>query len=168
MLKKSILCFLLLSMSIFVHAQEQWFLQKINDKVSINFPAEPKKINEQNIGINKDDVIYLVTFIDLLKATGMTLEDFNSKIGAQEFADEFMSGLTPTMPKFKFGSAKINNVKGYTAYLVQGRDEETKKAVHMNIVFIDGTAYSITSIIEDGKDPRNKDKFLNEIYINGK
>lgn len=165
MLKTATLLLFLATATICTNAQEKWFNQKISDKVSVNFPAEPKKINENNIGVNKDDVVYLITFIDLLKVTGMTKEDFNTNVIAQEFADEFMGGLAPTMPKFKFSTAKVTTIKDCPAYQVTGRNEEGKISVYMNIIFVDGVAHSLTCILPDGKDIKNKDKFLGEIYI---
>ncbi|TKC10595.1 hypothetical protein FA048_10470 [Pedobacter polaris] len=166
MLKKSILILFLSVLSVCVNAQEGWFKQKISEKVSVTFPLEPKKINEQNYGIkDAEGVVYLVSFVDLLKATGMPLNEFNEKIKAQQFADDFMGGLTPTMPKFIFKAAKISTLKGYTAYQVIGRDEPNKSTIAMNIVFVDGIAYSITNIITDGKNTKNRDIFLTNISI---
>jgi hypothetical protein len=169
MLKKSILLLFIVVSSIYANAQKDWFKQKFTDKVSVNFPVEPKKINEQNYGVrDNDNVIFLVTHIDLLKSTGMGLEEFNKNIIIQQFADEFMGGLSPTMPKYTFKTVKIGTIKGNTAYSVSGRDDVNKSTIYMNIVFVDGTAYSLTSIVPDGKDLKNTNTFLNEIYINGK
>jgi hypothetical protein len=169
MLKKSTLvCFLFLA-SVCANAQDKWFNQKINEKVSVNFPVEPRKINEQNYGIkDANDIVFLVSSVDLLKATGLSLEEFNKGVVNQQFADEFMGGLTPTMPKYTFKPAKIITLKGNTAYQTSGRDEVNKSTIYMNIVFVDGIAHSITSILPDGKDSKNTVKFLNELYINGK
>ncbi|MFD0940989.1 hypothetical protein [Pedobacter boryungensis] len=169
MLKKSILLLFVVVSSIQVNAQKDWFKQKINDKVSVNFPIEPKKINEQSYGVrDQDNVVYLVSVVDLLKTTGLSLEDFNAGVVKQTFADEFMEGLMPTMAKYTFKPAKIIAVKGNTAYSVFGRDDVNKNTLYMNIVFVDGIAYSITSILPDGKDFKNISTYLNEIYINGK
>ncbi|MFA6277089.1 MAG: hypothetical protein WC622_10095 [Pedobacter sp.] len=169
MLKKSILLLFILVSSIQVNAQKAWFKQKISDKVSVNFPIEPKKINDQNYGVRDEDgVAFLVSFVDLLAATGFSLEQFNKGVIEQSFADEFMGGLTPKLPSYTFKPAKIIITKANPSYLVYGRDEQKKNTIYMNIVFIDGISHSLTCIVPDGKDIKNKDKFLNEIYINGK
>jgi hypothetical protein len=169
MLKKSILFLLLLTTSILAQAQEKWFLQKINDKVSVNFPQESKKMGENSFGINtKDSTIYVVSVVDLLTAIGMNLTTFNAEVETQGFVDGFMEGLTPTMPQYKFSPTKVIKVKGLPAYEIMGRNEERKNTVYMTVVFVDGVSYTLACLLADGKDPRNKDKFLNEIYINGK
>ncbi|WP_316767789.1 hypothetical protein [Pedobacter frigiditerrae] len=166
MLKKSILILFLSVVSIYVNAQEGWFKQKINDKVTVNFPVESKKINENSYGIrDKDDVVFLVSSVDLLKITNLSLEEFNKNIVLQSWADEFMAGLTPTMPKFAFKTAEIIKLKGQTAYHVTGRDDAAKTTVYMNIVFVDGTAHSVTSLVPDGKSTKNTDLFLTNIFI---
>lgn len=150
---------------IYANAQEGWFKQKISEKVTVNFPAEPKKINEMNYGINKDGVIYLVTFVDVLKATGMKKEDFDIGLPTQQFADDFSTGLIGTMTGYTFGKTKVNIVKEHTAYQMSGRNEEKKTNVYLNIVFVDGIAYSISCYIPDEKTDKYKDTFLSNIQI---
>lgn len=169
MLRKTTIVLFLAIASLYTNAQDKWFSQKINDKVTVNFPIEPKKLNEVNYGVrDNNNVVFLVTTVDLLKVTGLSLEEFNKNIVEQKWADEFMAGLIPTMPKYTFKSAKITTVKGNTAYWVSGRDEEGKTTIFMNLVFVDGNVHNIASIVPDGIDTKNKDRFLTEIYINGK
>jgi hypothetical protein len=170
MLKKSILCLLLLITSIFAHAQEKWFLQKIDDKVSVNFPAESKKLGENRFGVNtKDGTIYAVSVVDLLKAIGMSLTTFNAEVETQGFVDGFMEGLTPTMPQFKFSPTKVVKVKGLPAYEIVGRNDGRNQTIYMTVIFVDGVSYTLACSIVDSKDAKNKDKFIaGEIYINGK
>lgn len=165
MLKKSILLLFVAFASFTVKAQEGWFKQKIDEKVTVNFPFEPKKINEMNYGINKDGVIYLVTFIDILKSTGMKKEDFDAGVSTQQFADEFASGLIGTMSGYTFGTTKITTAKDYPAYQMSGRNEEKKTNVYLNIVFINGIAYSISCYVPDGKEIKFKDIFLSNIFV---
>jgi len=165
MLKKSILFFFIVIASFSVKAQEGWFTQKIDEKVTVNFPFEPKKINEQNYGINKDGVIYLVTFINILKATGMTKEDFDAGVSKQQFADDFAGGLIGKMPGYTFGKTKVTTSKDYPAYQMSGRNDEKKINIYLNIVFINGIAYSISCYVPDGKEIRFKDIFLTNIFV---
>jgi hypothetical protein len=167
MFKKSVLILFLSFVSIYVNAQEGWFKQKINEKVTVNFPIECKKINDNSYGIkNQDDVVFLISSVDLLKITNLSLEEFNKNVVLQSWANEFMDGLTPTMPKFTFKAAEIITLKGQTAYHVIGRDEAGKSTIFMNIVFVDGTAHSLTSLVPDGKSTKNTDIFLTNISVN--
>ncbi len=165
MLKKSTLILFLSIASIYANAQTGWFKQKINDKVTVGFPIEPKKINDQNIGINKDGVVYLVTYLDLLKATGLTSEVFNQSVTTQDFADEFLDGMAPTMPKYKFEKIKIITLKNQPTYQITGRDEVNKTTVYMNAVFVDGMVYNLTTVLPDGKSSKDKEIFSTFIEI---
>jgi hypothetical protein len=169
MLKTSTLVLFLALASICAKAQDKWFILKLNDKVSVSFPFEPKKFSENNFGVRaEDETAYLVSFVDLLSITQMTKEVFNENVVTPKFADEFMEGLKPKLAKFTFGPHKVTTVKGLPTYQVAGRSEELKTNIYMNIIFVDGTSYSITSLVPDGKPTKNKDKFLTEIYVNGK
>lgn len=166
MLKKSILILFLSVLSIYVNAQEGWFKQKINEKVTVNFPAEPQKLSDSNYGIkDKDDVIFLVSFVDLLGPSGLSLEEFNKNVVLQSWANDFMAGLAPTLSKYVFKSAIISTLKGYTTYYITGRDDTNKSTIYMNIFFVNGISYSITSIVPDGKNTKNTDIFLTNIVI---
>ena len=166
MLKKSFLVLLIAIISVCANGQEGWFPQKIRDRVTVTFPYQAQKINEQNFGVKAEDgTIYLVSFVDLLKATEMSLAAFNQDVVTQKFADEFLAGLAPTMAKYTFKPAKIIKVKDNNAYQIVGRDEVNKSTISMNIVFVDGYAYSITHIMTDGKEIRFKDIFLNNISV---
>jgi hypothetical protein len=167
MLKTSTLVLFLTIVSICANAQEKWFSQKVSDKVTVNFPGEPKKLSDVSYGYNaKDSTVFVVSIVDLLKATGMDLATFNSNVETQEFADGFMEGLTPTMARFSFRTAKIIKIKNLPAYEIVGRADDLKKTIYMNVVFVDGVAHTLACLIGDGKDTKNKDKFIaGEIYI---
>lgn len=169
MLKKSIIVLFIAITSSLAQAQDKWFNQKLSDKVSVNFPFEPRKLSDNNYGIRaEDETGYLVSFVNLLDVTKMTKEAFNVEVGTKQFATEFINGMTPKLAKFTFAPYKITTVKGYTAYQLSGRSDELNTTIFINIVFVDGTSYSITCLIPDGKSIKNKDRFMNEIYINGK
>ncbi|MDQ7949839.1 MAG: hypothetical protein REI78_04865 [Pedobacter sp.] len=166
MLKKVTLVFFLALASSYAGAQEKWFNQKINDKVDVNFPIEAKKLNETSYGIrNNDGVVFLITTVDLLKVTGMTAKEFNEEVVKQKWAEEFMGGLAPTMPNYTFSAPKIVTFKSNPAYQTSGRDDKNKNTIYMNLVFIDGIVYNMSSIVPDGKETKTTDKFLKELYI---
>lgn len=167
MLKKSILLLLLVVASSYVNAQDKWFMVKVSDKVSVNFPLEPKKLNENSHGIkDADGVVYVLTVIDLLKVTNMDAPTFSTEVKKQTFADEFMEGFKPSFPKYVFKAAQIINIKGHTAYRIVGRNEADKLTVTMSVVFVDGVAHNLSSIVPDGKSRANADKYIaGEIYF---
>lgn len=165
----TLLLFLSITYS-FAQAQDNWFTQKLNDKVSVKFPEESKQYTAASYGVKaKDSTVYLVSIVDLLKATNMDLVTFNENVVSQTFANEFLEGLKPTMASFNFKEVVITTVKGLPAYIMNGRNENTKSTLYMKSIFVDGTAYTLACLISDGKNTKNKDKFLaGEIYINGK
>jgi len=166
MLKKSTLVLFLALASFFSKAQQGWFKQKINAKTTVGFPLEPKKVNENSYVVkDADENIYIVTTLDMLAVTKMTLEEFNTGIVTQEFADEFLNGLAPSMPAYTFKAIKITKIKDQVVYQIEGRDDKNQATIYFNIFFVDGISHSVTCIQKDGKPTRTRDLFLTNIYI---
>ncbi len=166
MLKKSTLVLFLALASFFSKAQQGWFKQKINSKVTVGFPSEPKKVNENSYVVkDADENVYVITTLDMLAVTKMSSEEFNTGIVTQDFADEFLSGLAPSMPAYTFKDIKIAKIKDQVVYQIEGRDDKNQATIFFNIFFIDGTSYSLACIQKDGKPTRTKDLFLTNMYI---
>ncbi len=166
MLKKSTLVLFLALASFFSKAQQGWVKQKIDSKVTVGFPLAPKKVNENSYVVkDADENVYVLTSLDMLAVTKMTLEEFNTGIVTQEFADEFLSGLAPTMSAYTFKDIKITKIKDRVVYQVEGKDDKNQASIYFNIFFIDGMSHSLACILKDGKPTRTKDLFLTNIYI---
>ncbi|MGM9479300.1 hypothetical protein ACS5PU_22955 [Pedobacter sp. GSP4] len=164
MFKKSTLILLLVLGVVKLNAQDKWFKQQIDEKVSVSFPKQPKKVNEISYGMRDSiGVIFTNSMVNLLKITQLDLETLNSEIEKQQFADDFVTGIGTSFPKYKFEKAKIITVKGQRAYGVVARDEESKRNLYMNVCFLDGVSYSLTCIVPDGISIKDKDLFLNAI-----
>ncbi|MCJ0743153.1 hypothetical protein [Pedobacter montanisoli] len=154
-----------LCLSSITNAQDGWFKQKISNRITVSFPTEPKKINETSFGLNQDDIIYATSFVDLLKVTSLSLEAFNKSVISQEYADEFLEGLAPSFPKYVFEKPKIYNFQSCTSYTIYGKDSVNRSTIHINIVFVDGIAYTVGCILPENKDSKLKDLFLANINI---
>ncbi|RZL50274.1 MAG: hypothetical protein EOP00_05155 [Pedobacter sp.] len=168
MLKKSILFLLLSVVTLCVSAQDGWYKQKINDNVSVNFPAEVKKLNEQSYGFkDKNGVVFVVSSVDLLKITDQDLATFNTNLETKLWMDEFVEGIAQSMKKFKFMSANKVKVKGFTAYDLKAINEEAQTNLFMKVVFVNGTSHSLTCLVPDAnKITPEIEKFLaGEIYV---
>lgn len=160
-----LICLLIIG-SVQLKAQEGWIKQKIDQKVTVGFPVQPRQLNEASVGIrDKDDVTFIVTKLDLASLTKVTVEKFHQDVVTQDYADEFLEGMAPTMPKFKFSPIKIVKLKGLSCYQVVGRDEESKSTIFMNIYFLNGISYSLASIQPDGKPDKNRSIFLTNLFI---
>jgi hypothetical protein len=166
MLKKSLLLLFLTVNFLFLHAQENWFQHKASDKVTVGFPAAPKKVTENSYFLkDTTGVIYGLSILDIAKSINMEPDAFNDAVITQEFADQFLEGLAPTMPKYTFKPIKIVHLKNYPTYYIEGRDDVNKSTAYFNSVFIDGVSYNLTCILPDGKSGKNKDIFLTNISI---
>ncbi|WP_410220823.1 hypothetical protein [Pedobacter sp.] len=160
-----VLILVFLCLSSITYAQDGWFKQKINNKITVSFPTEPKKLNETSYALNQDNIIYAAYFVDLLKVTSLSLETFNKSIISQEYADEFLKGLAPSFPKYVFEKPKIYNFQNCTSYAIYGKNSADKLTIQMNIVFVDGIAYTAGCILPDNKESKLKDLFLANINI---
>jgi hypothetical protein len=164
-LHKIILTLIFSCLSTILYAQEGWFTQKIGDRVAVNFPLEPKKLNETSYGIKKDDIIFITSFVNLLKITDLSLVELNKSIAVQEYADEFLKGLAPSFPTYVFEKTKIYKFQNHTSYSMFGDDKLNGLTIHMNIVFVDGIAFSASCILPNNSDSKQKNLFLANINI---
>ncbi|QIL42438.1 hypothetical protein G7074_26160 [Pedobacter sp. HDW13] len=166
MLKKTTLILLLIIGVLKLNAQNKWFKQQITEKVSVSFPTQPRKVNETSYAIkDSTGIIYVSSRVDLLPITQLDLATLNAEIEKQKFADDFVVGISGSFPKYKFESPKLIMVSGQRAYAVVARDEVNKLSLFMNVCFLDGTSYSFSCILPDGKSVKYKDIFLSTIWF---
>ncbi|MNK43077.1 hypothetical protein D3C87_617730 [compost metagenome] len=166
MLKRTTLILLLVVGAVKLNAQNKWFKQQINEKASVSFPIQPKKVNETSYAVkDTTGIIYVSSRVDLLPITQLDLATLNAEIENQKFADDFVVGISGSFPKYKFESPKLIMVSGLRAYAVVARDEVNKLSLFMNVCFLDGTSYSFSCIVPDGKSMKHKDTFLSTIWL---
>ncbi|SER46231.1 hypothetical protein [Pedobacter rhizosphaerae] len=166
MFKKLIVISLLSMVCLHVKAQQKWFQQQIAERVSINFPTQPRKLNEISYGLkDTSGIVYVSSIVDLLKSTKLDLPTFNEEIEKQEFADDFGIGVSGSFPKYKFGLTKLIMVQGKRAYTMEARSDENKSNLFMLVCFLDGISYTFTCIVPDGKSLKNKDIYLSTVSI---
>jgi len=166
MLKKTTLILLLVIGAVKLNAQNKWFKQQITEKVSVSFPIQPKKVNETSYAVkDSTGIIYVSSRVDLLPITQLDLATLNAEIEKQKFADDFVVGISGSFPKYKFENPKLIMVSGQRAYAVVARDEANKLSLFMNVCFLDGTSYSFSCIVPDGKNIKHKDTFLSTIWF---
>ncbi len=166
MLKKTTLLLFLVIGAVKLNAQSKWFKQQISEKVSVSFPIQPRKVNETSYALkDSTGTIYVNSRVDLLPIMKLDVETFNAEIENQKFADEFVVGISGSFPKYTFENPKLIMVSGQRTYAVTARDEENKISLYMNVCFLDGTAYSFSCFLPDGKSVKNKDIFLSTIWL---
>ena len=166
MLKKTTLILLLVIGVIELNAQSKWFKQQINEKVSVSFPIQPRKVNETSYAVkDSTGIIYISSRVELLPITQLDLATFNAEIEKQKFADDFVVGISGSFPEYKFENPKLIMVSGQRAYAVVARDEVNKLNLFMHVCFLDGTSYSFSCIVPDGKNIKYKDMFLSTIWL---
>jgi len=165
-LKKTTLILLLVIGVIELNAQSKWFKQQINEKVSVSFPIQPRKVNETSYAVkDSTGIIYISSRVELLPITQLDLATFNAEIEKQKFADDFVVGISGSFPEYKFENPKLIMVSGQRAYAVVARDEVNKLNLFMHVCFLDGTSYSFSCIVPDGKNIKYKDMFLSTIWL---
>jgi len=166
MLNKYFCLILLLGSFNLVKAQEDWFTQKLSEKISISFPKKPVKASQTSYGVkDSTGVIFAATISDIAKAINFDKSTFDSVVVEQDFANDFLEGFKPSMPKYTFGNVKISTLIGEPTYQFEGRDAINKSTVYFVAVFIDGIGYNFTCILPDGKSVLDKNLFFKGIKI---
>ena len=166
MRKNLILMTLLLATSTIVNAQEGWFKQLFNEKVTIGFPLEGKRASESTY-IAKDSLgaVYGVVMapLDQKSFTGQTATD--SVMVRYKFIDIIVNELKAKMPTYAIGDVKISKLNDLKVYHLEGINAENKSQVFVNIFLINDISYSLTCFLPNGTNPKNKDLFLSNIMV---
>ncbi len=166
MFKSLLLIALFFGLSISVNAQEGWFKQLFNEKVTIGFPAEGKRTSESTY-VFKDSIgsVYGLVMVPLDKKSFVGKTTTDTLVVRYKFIDMVVENLKAKMPKYTIGAVKINKLNDLKIYHLEGVNTENKSSVFVNMVLVDDISYSLMCILADSADTKNKDIFLNNITI---
>src|ERR1700761_3041696 len=83
------------------YAQAGWVDYKVDNKISVKLPSEPKNVQEGTvIGMAKDSTVCVVTLVDFQKTAQLDSAALVPLLGTQEFADGIKTGMLGEMPGF--------------------------------------------------------------------
>ncbi|MFN0292176.1 hypothetical protein [Pedobacter helvus] len=165
MKKLTLICFLLLTYAV-SFAQKDWFKQKITNRLTVSFPAEPAKTAGTTFALkDTTNTIFTATYSFIAQNLKIDQKAFSKLAATTEFASEFLSGLQTTLPGYNLSALKIKQNKNYVSYFTAGKNEDEHKSISMHILFIDGIYYSLSCVVPDGASVKNQNVFLNSFQV---
>lgn len=141
-------------------AQDGWITYKVDDKVSVKFPGEPMKSNNEIAFRDKYDLQYSISSEDLVAHLGIDSTRLAEDQKTQDFLDFLKKRISTNLHSGVIEDFKIDNWKGYTSYrsVITGTSRKAKMYIFM--VLIGNKMYSLTAILYDYINPGTKEGFF--------
>lgn len=166
MLKRPLFILLITLTCFIANAQTGWVKHKFGDKLTINFPSEPKKANESTyIAKDSTGTVYGVVIMEIDPSAYKTTLSSDTLLVRLKFIDEVVGSIKSKMPKYTIGDLKKGQQNKIKTYSLEGVNPENKSTVHLNILMIDNVSYSLTCFLPAGVDNKNKDAFLKSFTV---
>ncbi|MDQ8004230.1 MAG: hypothetical protein REI64_05475 [Pedobacter sp.] len=166
MMKKTALICCLLFISVATFAQKNWVKQKITNRLTVAFPSAPAKTAGTTFALkDTTNTVFTATYSFIAQNLKIDEKAFAKLVATSEFSEEFLSGLQTTLAGYNLQEIKIKQHKNYISYTTEGKNEEEKKSIFLNIIFVDGIYYSLSCVVPDRHSLQNKDIFLNSFQI---
>lgn len=166
MLKKLYLIAILTGLNLCAIAQKNWIKQKFDDKLTIAFPAEAKKVSESTyIARDSTGSVFGVVIVPIDKSSFLEASNTDSLLTRIKFLDAVVGGIKAKMPKYAIGDIKVNQINNMKTYSLEGINEENKSTVYINIFLLNDISYSLTCFVPAGINLTNKDTFLKGFTI---
>ena len=137
MLKKSFATLIILLIAIGVNAQQNWVKQKFGERLTLNFPAETKKVGDFTY-LTKDSTgtVYGVVIMEIDPSAYKTTLSTDTLLTRLKFIDEVVASVKTKMPKYAIGDVKIKEKYNIKNYLLEGLNTENKSTVYLNIFLV--------------------------------
>ena len=150
-------------------AQTAWLTKKLDDRLSVKFPAEPQKTTSNAMDVynvmENDGVGYSVSVMDFYAKAHIDSATLSSFKDNQQFADQVRMTMVSGMPNYKFGDVTIGKWKAYTAYTISGSGNTKQDKVSIFIILIGSKMYGFMCLLPPNVATKNKDIFLDSIEL---
>lgn len=143
-----------------------WFTQKLDDKISIQFPNKPTTTDEGKVYLlfDSDSTVYTANVTDL-GLMGLDSAMLAAQVETEDFKEQFKMGLTMQMPALEIKELTTEKWKCYTTYLLKGTYDERNALVFFKCVFINTNMYTLFCIVDAKKSTANKEQFFNSVTL---
>ena len=155
---------MLLITSVSVVKAQDWFVHKLDDKITLKFPQEPAQTGPAWTAKDKDSNSYIVSSFDLSQFgvdSGMIASQYSSEM----FMDQFKGGLQQQMTNLNISKFESSTWNNYPAYNVEGTLNDSNKSISFLCVFIGTECYNFVFSGMPGADTTNKNLFFTGITV---
>jgi hypothetical protein len=167
-MKKNLLLLIVFTLVITVtKAQNTWINYKIDSKLSIKVPNEPKQIDENSVlASDNDGAAYIITIADFQKLAGLDSAKIAPMANTPDFASSLRTGMLSKMPGYTLGDVKIGTWHGYVCYNVEGGNDASKIKVYTFMILIASKLYGLSVVVPDSLAFTGKDDFFASVALN--
>ncbi|TCC89096.1 hypothetical protein EZ428_15450 [Pedobacter frigiditerrae] len=166
MFKKLSIVVILVSLNFCANAQKDWVKQKFDERLTLSFPAETKKVSESTyIARDSTGTVFGVVVVPIDKSSFLSATSTDSLLTRIKFIDVIVGDIKSKMPKYAIGDIKVNQVNNVKTYSLEGINEENKSTVYINIFLVNDISYSLTCFVPAGISTANKDVFFKGFSI---
>lgn len=164
MKKIFVFAIVLLTTSI-AYAQINWVTHKVDERISVKFPSEPKEIIAGTFAVrDKDSIGYIVTVIDFMKIANIDSVALAPMKATPEFAGQLKAGILSKLHNVDLDDFKITTWMGFTSYTTSGVDQK-KKRYDMFMVIIGNKLYSFSTVTPADGAISGREAFLASIQV---
>jgi hypothetical protein len=150
----------------FAHAQNAWVTYKIDNRLSVKVPDQPKEINGgATMSMDNDSLIYLTILVDFVKSANIDSTALAPLLPTQEFADGLKTGMLSKMEGSTLGDVKIGKWNNYYCYNIEGENADKKLKLYTFLVVIGNNLYGLMVLVPDTKSSKGKDDFFNSLTL---
>ncbi len=168
-MKKLLFVTMLLLSFNFLMAQTNWVVQKVDDKISVKFPAKPETIEQSGMFAatyeSPEKIKYVVNTMDFANF-GLDSATLAPMLETQEFSDQIVTGMKTKMEGFEFSDLVTSKWNGNTVYTLDATNKNEKKKVFVKMVFIGSKMYNMVFSFPDGASQDSKETFFNSLQLN--
>jgi len=149
------------------NAQTNWVLKKIDNRISVKFPAEPSPIAEGVTGykfLYTDSSLITASLVDL-EQMGLDSATLAGLIETEEFFEQFKVGLTGQTPDAEITKSVIVKWNNYVAYEIEGVDKSKNQKIFFKCIFIGAKMYVFSCIFNSTTDILQKETYFKSIEL---
>lgn len=141
-------------------AQTTWIDYKVDEKISVKLPVQPKTIQGNVYATDKDSSMYIIAIIDFLKVTGVDSVAMAPMEPTPQFGDQLKTGMLSQMPGYTLGDVKIYKWHGHYTYKGEGSNAGKKLKTYVYMICWGNTMYSLMVIAPEKNPIKGKDDFF--------
>lgn len=160
---------LVLLFSVAAKAQSGWVIKKLDEKLSVKFPAEPQKATRNGIDSytskGKDSIGYNAAVIDYKVVAHLDSANLASMKDNQQFADQIKVGVASQKPNYTFGDVTIGKWKNYNTYNFSGIENTNKSKLSLQMILIGSKMYAFSCLVPANLTTKNNEVFLNSAEV---
>ena len=168
---KKILYLLLfvLTLSAAANAQTAWVTTKIDNKISVKFPAEPVKMNKPTGDVYvyraPDSLAYSAARLDMNIVAHLDSTKLAQVKDMQPFADQLIKGMASSKKNYTFGAVTIGQWKTYTCYNVSAKENTNNNTLLVQMILIGSEMYTLSCRIPAGMVTKSNEVFFNSVEV---